>query len=329
MDCKTFQQHLEDLIDDAPGAAERSEADRHLATCERCRELSALLHDDLGVLRVDPPADLTAAILLRTSGSACARARELLCDHVDLSLEDLDAALVRQHTAGCGDCRRVEWALKHLALDLPTMALLMPDAAFVGDVLAATLPRHERFHRLLGRLLGNWADAWQRLLQRPRFGLEAGYVGALALWALFGMSASPFSRLPDEALAALEQGPRAGIERTSAVVATLQTQLGDVTRQTWEASGRRGAHALDELTSDVGRRLESTADARGSLRRHGAELGDAALQLNLEQTTRAVRGISEGLGALWREINTVTDTDESQPKPTPGSDEPRSTKETT
>ncbi len=45
MDCQRFEQMLEELLDGTAVPAGRREAEEHLSSCERCRELDALVRD--------------------------------------------------------------------------------------------------------------------------------------------------------------------------------------------------------------------------------------------------------------------------------------------
>ena len=88
----------------------------------------------------DDPA-LTEAILERTSGSPCVRAREQLGDLTDGRLAATDTELMRLHLGHCRPCAALADTLAWLAEELPAMATLEPDDAFLADVLRATSRR--------------------------------------------------------------------------------------------------------------------------------------------------------------------------------------------
>ncbi len=85
-----------------------------------------------------------------------------------------------------------------LADDLPALAELGPDPEFAGAVMAA-IATHEP-SRLQARKL--W---WPGLLGRSRLAWEAGYVGAIVLWLLFGASWAPLRATSERALAVVQE----------------------------------------------------------------------------------------------------------------------------
>jgi hypothetical protein len=211
---------------------------------------------NLDLPAMEAPADLAASVLEKTSGPPCDRAHLLLCDHVDGRLPEIDEELVRLHLAGCGDCDALAAALARLKEDLPALAEFEPDANFVGDVLAATTYS-------LPPLPGFWdrlADAWKRAVLRPRFALEAAYVGTAALLLLFAAPFSPFRELPSQALAAVRETPRIVVAEGVEPVREIGEQVIQKT-----GNGVRGiAAGLDEKTRGI--------------RRTGAEFGEKVLE---------------------------------------------------
>jgi hypothetical protein len=120
-------------------------------------------------------ADLTAAILARTSGPACGRLRELACDFVDGTLPVADGDLVRGHLEHCPACQGLVAGLHAAALLLPAFAALDPGAGFTASVLHRT---HSAAIQAPAPdpLLAGWA----RLMGRPRAALEAAYLATAA-----------------------------------------------------------------------------------------------------------------------------------------------------
>ena len=108
-------------------------------------------------------------VLAETSGPACPAAEDRFVSFVDGELDPVDRELVAAHVAGCRPCREELAQVRALLAELPHIAEVVPDRAFVGDVLRRTAapPR--------------WSDTWRRLMLRPRFALEMAYVGAVVL----------------------------------------------------------------------------------------------------------------------------------------------------
>jgi hypothetical protein len=130
---------------------------------------------------------LTQAILARTSGGACAAARERLCDFVDGALAPFDRTLVDGHLAHCPGCAAVAAALAEAASVLPSFASLTPRLSVVGDVLSATSRRPAR------PAFGERVSAWiSRAAARPRFSLEVAYVLTVLLLVVLGNPVDAF-----------------------------------------------------------------------------------------------------------------------------------------
>lgn len=288
MDCRDFQSKLIELTEGRLPAAERLAAERHGARCPRCRELWDSMRSEPELPAVDPPADLAGSILQRTSGSACGRAREILCGHADGELDDLDRELLELHAEGCGDCASLAVALRHLADDLPAMATLTPDARFVDDVLAATAPSSAPAAGLAARL----AEGWSRLLQRPRFAWEFGYVGAMALWLVFGSVFSPLRAAPSRAVSMLRSSPVA--------IDGVKTQVSILGQQAWESTGGKGLGSLSLLKDDLTVRYDRARPATRDL---------------LERTEKTLRDVGADAHTLWTSFVTNLEQDEDvQPR---------------
>jgi len=213
---------------DAQGADSEAEVDMagdtaalrtHLTGCGRCREFERLL---AGAPEAVPPADLSESILAATSS---------------------------------------RWALvfERLDADLPALASMEPDAAFMNDVLAATSGRGEvgfqqehtdraRFDAFRPLLAGYRRFAargarpairpylsalWQRLARRPRLALEGAWVGALALLLLVGVQAPRLDASPVDALAEIRQ------ERVEPAIDSAFDQLVELGSQTRAAATAR------------------------------------------------------------------------------------------
>ncbi len=178
--------------------------------------------------------DLTRAILARTSGSPCARVRDLACAYVDGELESARQGLVAGHLEHCEACAQVVTALTRATALLPRMAEADPGPWFTARVLRATVhaPRRPAFD--------GWA-AWVGLLHRPRIALEAAYLGtalsfmglALPLPASLGSPRTLLRNLsPDPLVAPLKApaervlGPLVAAERRTAASVQRALKLG-------------------------------------------------------------------------------------------------------
>jgi len=124
-------------------------------------------------------------VLARTSGPACAAAADRFASYVDGELDAVDRELVAAHVAGCRPCREELAQVRAILAELPRIAEVVPDRAFVGDVLRATAtpPR--------------WIETWRRLALRPRFALEVAYVGAVVLCVIGTFTDLHLRAVPD------------------------------------------------------------------------------------------------------------------------------------
>lgn len=128
-----------------------------------------------------PDDAFVSDVLARTSGSACARARELLGGGVDAPVTVTDRALLDGHLEHCVECRALAEALPRLLAELSTLTEREPDAGFTARVLAATSgqPRRPAWHE-------RWAARWTAAVASPRFAWEVAYALTLALVLLVG-----------------------------------------------------------------------------------------------------------------------------------------------
>jgi len=236
MDCASFIDRMDALLDDDLSAEERGALDRHLNSCADCRELSRAL----GAESIEAPPGMTASILKSTSGSACTSAEGRLCDWVDRELGRVDDELVRLHLASCVDCASLGRVLARMPQDLSRMAELQPDERFVSDVLTRTLPVRKRFERWTARL----TSGWQSMLQRPRIAMEGAYVGTIVLVLLFGTPGSPLAAVPQRALELARVNP---VSELQPLEAQVRADVGAAMR----ATGGKVAGASRSVANDV------------------------------------------------------------------------------
>ncbi len=113
-------------------------------------------------------------------------------------------------------------ATRRLADDLPALAELEPHPGFADAVVAAIAPDEP-----------SWAQArtpwWIALLGRSRVAWEAGYVGAIVLWLVFGASWAPLRATSERALAVVQEN------HVRSVVETMRSTFeSDDTGASWD-----------------------------------------------------------------------------------------------
>jgi hypothetical protein len=180
MRCEEFEQRLAGLTAGRLRDPEEDACLRHAATCAKC---TRLLETARGDCRVEPPNGLLESVLEQTTGRACGDARELLCDFVDGTLPHGEDALLKGHLRVCPRCRALADSLEISHVLLAELAEADPGPGFTASVLEETNRLPQRPEQSVDGLL-----AFVRsLFLRPRFALEAAYVGALLLFGLYGL----------------------------------------------------------------------------------------------------------------------------------------------
>jgi len=277
MKCTTFEEYLFERpeID----ASVKRRMDEHAADCSRCRELALLVtgdeRDSAGEVpareaqAVAPPIDLIDGVLARTSGGSCERVGWLLSERIDIAAGDgaTENDLLLMHLGTCPECAALGRALERLGQELPGLAELQPDAAFVADVMAATVGAVQPVAtvnaawpqpaiRVPQPLAAWWAAVaafGERLANRPRLAFEGAFVATVMLFLIAGLPSTSMAELPARTFGQIGQS-RAGIEN---VALTKLGELADLGRSTWSAAAERITASLptNESTSVESRRF--------------------------------------------------------------------------
>jgi len=206
------------------------------------------------------------------------------------------------HREHCGDCGALGTALLQLKEDLPALALADPGPQFTAQVMAATLSPGRRLVRLGRRI----RQTWERLGQRPRIAWEGGYIGALVLFLIFGLSASPLSTVPGDALALAQINPMRALQDSP--LGQIPGAVAGWGKQAWEHTGRRALSSGGDFSAELGLRLRRAGFASQGLFAHGKKLGEALFQGNLEQGLAVLKNMGGDLVVIWNRL--VADVDE-------------------
>jgi anti-sigma factor RsiW len=205
-DCAFVDAWLDDWAAGRVANEVARRVDAHVAACERCRRLAAIVRGAEAEASGDEP-DLLSEVLRQTTGSPCARAETLLPGFVDDELDADDRDILTDHLGRCPACSRLLAALQESAVVLPALAEVEPPPGFAEEVLRATgaaaaLGRYVGVPgaaAALGRYVGVPGAAaapgwqwWLRILARPRASLELAYVGTILLVVLLGNPVSAF-----------------------------------------------------------------------------------------------------------------------------------------
>ena len=294
MSCGWFDERLDELLAGGLPADEQARAAAHAADCSRCGEVYALLSEASGRRPAEAPGDLADAVLSRTSGRPCERARASLGDLLDGAIGPVDRRLVEAHLGHCADCATLAAAAARLGAELPAFAELPPPPDFADGVLARTRGRTGRRAAAGGR----WQEAVRRLFARPRIAWEAGYVAALLFWLVFGASWSPLRTTAVEARVLLQQGVSVARGAGADSVASVNRAIAAVSERTVRAahdvSGAAGRFAAPWY-----RRVAAAAPDLG---RHWRQFVQALEDRDLFGGVDALRSLTRDAGAMLAEL---------------------------
>ena len=266
MDCSGFKKRLDLLLGGGMTRAQEREAHEHMMRCARCRELLEIARGELDILPGDQQEDLTAAILEATSGSACTRVEELLCEYVDGTLSSADHELVTLHLNHCDPCSALCTALQSLQGDLAGLAEIQPDERFVDDVLAATIYRPSLWTELNERV-SHW---WSRQVRRPRFALELAYSGAVVFLLLFGAPRAPLRGVPPDAVEIARANPVEAVVELWHEKGEATGVIADFGREAWSQTGAplssKSKGLWDRIVTFAGNVKETASIGAGSVK---------------------------------------------------------------
>ncbi len=251
MSCSDLAERLELVLGEQLRDNELTALKAHVEGCEKCRDL---LQACRGKQTLEQADSLVGEVLARTSGSTCSRVRSMLCDHVDQSLHEDNAALVQEHLNYCSSCTQLARVLEESAVALPQMASLDPGPLFTSSVLAATRSSQppDKWALFLSHL--------SLVFQRPHFSLEAAYVGALLVFLVFG--GAPVSAVGGVASAAF-----AGFQLNFAkVVRDTPAGLSDTWTDLYGSCENQLEGKIKATQGAVGRALETLQGSAEQLR---------------------------------------------------------------
>ena len=200
MNCHDFERRLEDLLEGRLDTASHQICLHHVRQCAACSELLEAVGNSTSTSSDPLSESLTVAVLEQTIGSACNQARVHLPGFVDGDLSAVDRQLVTLHLEGCTRCQGLADTLVAMSRELPLLAEISVDPRFTREVLAATLPRQSPWKRW-------WVDHWQGWVRRPRFAMEAAYVGLLVVMLVLGAFSTPLAALPQKGIELARPGP--------------------------------------------------------------------------------------------------------------------------
>lgn len=194
MNCDELHLHLDAHLARTLDAEHTRALEEHLAACEECRGVVAML-------TAAPEVSLVHEVLALTTGAACGRVIETLAqapEHDEPMPEEIVA-----HLAECARCRALADALVWNTERLPRLAEVQVDPDFTADVLMVTLPRPSLVHVFVLRL----REHVERWLERPLAAQEFAFACTVTLVLLTATPWSPLPGLPQRALDLLQVVP--------------------------------------------------------------------------------------------------------------------------
>lgn len=306
MDCSRFEQLLDEWVAQSSAGRLDPAARTHAQACARCRRLLSIANGELDLLG-SGAATLTLAIVAHTTGAPCADAEVLAAARADRALTGEEAALLAAHVGHCPGCAKLDAALLWISAELPRMAEVTPDSAFVRDVLRATWMVDRRWPARV-RL---W---WEHMVARPRFALEVGYSFALLLALLCGTPVSPLREAPGKVLATLQLRPLAAAEGVATSVDAVGGLLEGAGERAWDGTGGKLLGSADELRADFSGRRTSVAAGWKSLSGHVRDVTRGLLHADLNNAALALKAAGRDCGQIWKGLWKA-------PGPQPGANE--------
>lgn len=202
MNCLEFEAQMESLLDGTLEPSKRTGCLEHAARCASCGELLTAVGGAFQYSEEISTPSLVEGVIERTIGSACGQAREQLPALVDQELPSADRQLIELHLSSCASCSQLATTLSMLRRELPRLAEVPLDDRFTHRVLAATLAPRVRFRRW-------WLSHWSAWVHRPRFAMEAAYVGLLLVMLVLGAFSTPVAALPQKGIELVQPEPGA------------------------------------------------------------------------------------------------------------------------
>ena len=291
MTCAEFDRLLDDALAGTLPAAAEQELDRHRAACARCRELQAIVSDSGVLAESEAAPDVAAAVLARTTGPACGRARELAAAGWGAPGEGADGELVRLHLASCGGCRTVTGAMSWIGASLPALAEADPGPGFAGAVAGRT--ERLRAWRRRGAAARGW---WGGLMLRPRFAWEAAYVGVFVLVLVVGIPGSPLQSAPERLLALARVNP---VEASVGPASEVKGKLVRLGGQVWDATGGEVFGGREPAEKGFWYRVRRVAAETRTLFGNGTSMCWSVLQGDLDAAGERLGGMKENVKTMW------------------------------
>jgi len=180
MDCQTYQSRFDDFVAERLSAEEQFACEQHMTSCLYCLDLWS---SHCVQATQQDREQLLSKVMDTTSANPCAECEDVLAEYLDELLGHTGNSLVTAHLETCDSCRGTAAAMRTLSQDLPTLARVEPPVDLLERILSRTLPWHSR----LARRIPYWSDAVLQVFIRPRFALEASFIGTMILLVTFGI----------------------------------------------------------------------------------------------------------------------------------------------
>ncbi len=302
--CRELEEMLDDHLAGDLSAAFEHQVTLHLAACPHCRDLVETARVARDVLAGGEDGDFTDGVLAATSGSSCERAHDLIGDLAAGRLGTLDRQLIRQHLEHCRDCEELATTWAWLAPELREMGDMIPDPAFTQQVLDRTCRARrpadvarDLVDDLVQRRLVGW---WERMIRRPRFGLEMAYAATLLIVALCGWPEAPLRHVPGQALEVMQASPSITLAQLSVPAREAARVTEPARRWVWGNTGGRLVGAASGVSADWNASRDRSRPARQQAGRHADGVGRAVKQREWAQALGQMDLLRRDLGLAWR-----------------------------
>jgi|TARA_Y100000310_G_scaffold344881_1_gene460232 hypothetical protein len=187
IDCQDFRASFDAFVAGTLSGRLLRDCEQHMTHCTHCLDLWAehAIEQDITAHR-----SAVGGLVQITGSDSCTACEELLCDYTDGSLDEANLALASLHLETCESCQLTANALTSLRTDLPGLCDIEAPAELLDNILCKTQPW------LSQPAMTGLIAVFSRSIYRPRFALEAAYVGTLVWVLAFGSAASPKDESP-------------------------------------------------------------------------------------------------------------------------------------
>jgi hypothetical protein len=263
LECVDIEQWLGLYLEGKLTGGIRQSLEEHLNQCSDCQTVVSIFRQT-GERNC---ADLTDIIIESTSGPLCPRIKSSLPDWMDGVLKREDFQLIEHHLDSCLSCRQMAQAMREVQAGLAQLVPVSLPENLTQQILDATsLSKHNPYVFSLksGVKLRSF---WEKFTLRPRFSLEAAYIGALLMFTL--VSLLPTERIGQDSAEKLSGFGLEIIERIENLSAKTWNEGSSVLHQYSKTTRLKADEITEDFVEDVEKSREFWLETVSLLKNEG------------------------------------------------------------